>query len=258
MRESGPAEAPDIVFLHGGALSGWAWQPVVDRMPEYRCLVPDLPEHGNSFQQGPFEIDWAAAAVAELIRSKARGRRAHVVGHSLGAQVGVQLLATQPDVVDHAVFCGAYVNGLPSVAMRQPFLGLMAWNGWFQAIIRNARYSFGISPVLSGEDRNRVRLTTRSQQAHVIRASSQFRPPEGLDKSNSPTLFITGEKEMGFVHRTAAAFAQRMPNGVNGVALGMGHKWPLTHPDLFARTLHNWLDGAAPPPEIRLTSCDWR
>ena len=34
----------------------------------------------------------AATAVAELIRSKVGAGRAHVVGFSLGAQVGLQLL----------------------------------------------------------------------------------------------------------------------------------------------------------------------
>ena len=79
VRESGPVGAPAIVFLHGGELSSQSWQPVVERMQRYRCLVPDLPQHGKSFQQGPFEMGAAATAVAELDpypgrhRSGARG-----------------------------------------------------------------------------------------------------------------------------------------------------------------------------------------
>ena len=78
--ESGPVEGPTIVFLHGGGLSGWAWQPVVDRMHQYSRRVADLPEHGKSFEQGPFEMTGAAAAVAELVRSCVRTGRAHVAG----------------------------------------------------------------------------------------------------------------------------------------------------------------------------------
>ena len=43
VRESGPVEAPAIVFLHGGNMSGWSWEPVVERMQQYRCLVPIFP-----------------------------------------------------------------------------------------------------------------------------------------------------------------------------------------------------------------------
>jgi pimeloyl-ACP methyl ester carboxylesterase len=110
VRESGPAEAPAIVFLHGGNLSGWSWQPIVERMPRYRCLVPDLPQFGKSFEQGPFEIGRAADGVAELIRSRVSTGRAHLVGFSLGAQVGAKLLASRPKLVDRAVLCGTVIN----------------------------------------------------------------------------------------------------------------------------------------------------
>ena len=84
VRETGPAGAPAVVFLHGGEHSGRSWQPVVDRMRGYRCLVPDLPQHGESSQGGPFEMGAAAAAVAELIRSRVGTSGAHVVGFRLG------------------------------------------------------------------------------------------------------------------------------------------------------------------------------
>ncbi|WP_431230966.1 alpha/beta fold hydrolase [Mycolicibacterium psychrotolerans] len=114
VRESGPADAPAIVFLHGGLLSGWTWRPVVERLPQYHCLVPDLPQYGKSFHLGPFEMTRAANAVAELIRGRVSTGRAHVVGYSLGAQVGVQLMATQPRLVDRAVFSSTFVNTFPA------------------------------------------------------------------------------------------------------------------------------------------------
>jgi hypothetical protein len=79
-----------------------------------------------------------------------------------------------------------------------------------------------------------------------------FTRPKGLDKSNSPTLFLTGARELSFVRRSAVALAQSMPNGVDKVATGMGHDWPLRHPDLFSRTIDSWLTDTALPPEIAL------
>ena len=46
------------------------------------------PSSARASEQGPFEMDRAADAVAELIRSRVGTGRAHVVGLSLGAQVG--------------------------------------------------------------------------------------------------------------------------------------------------------------------------
>ena len=65
-------------------------------------------------------------------------------------------------------------------------------------------------------------------------------------------MFLTGSDELRFVRRSAAALAQRMPNGVDGIAIGMHHDWPLRHPDLFSRTVDGWLSGTALPPEIEL------
>ena len=254
VRESGPVGAPAIVFLHGGNMSGWSWQPVVERMQRYRCLVPDLPQHGESFRQGPFEISRAATAVAELIRSRVGTGRAHVVGLSLGAQVGVQLLAAESKLVDRAVLCGTIVNTMPGVRLTAPLLGqiarisilaegIPAWRAFLRMVIDYP------------ED---VRLMTGAQLAHLVVASAGFTPPERLDQSDSPTLFLTGAKEMRFVRRSAAALAQRMPNGVDRVAIGMLHDWPLRYPDLFSRTVDSWLNDTALPPEIGLPNSDRR
>jgi pimeloyl-ACP methyl ester carboxylesterase len=96
-RESGAAAAPTIVFLHGGGASGWTWLPAVERLSEYHALVPDLPEQGRSQDSGPLSIPRAARLVADLIRERAHGGKVHLVGLSLGAQIGVELLATSPD-----------------------------------------------------------------------------------------------------------------------------------------------------------------
>ena len=84
VRESGPAWAPTILFLHGGGQSGQSWQPVVERLHQYRCLTPDLPDHGQSVDEGPFDMARAAAAVADIIRPRVDGGRVLLVGHSLG------------------------------------------------------------------------------------------------------------------------------------------------------------------------------
>jgi pimeloyl-ACP methyl ester carboxylesterase len=247
VRESGPVGAPAIVFLHGGEVSGQSWQPVVERMQRYRCLVPDLPQHGKSFRQGPFEMGAAATAVAELIRARVGGGRVHVVGHSLGAQVGVQLLAAEPELVDRALLCGTIVDAMPVVRLTAPLLGLVARIQRSVTIRRNA-----IPSAMVDDYREDVRLMPPAEMARLVEASAGFTLPERLDQSDSATLFLTGSKEMRLIRRSATALARRMPNGVGGVAIGMDHDWPLRYPDLFSRTLDGWLSGTALPLEIAL------
>ena len=258
VREYGPVGAPAIVFLHGGKMSGWSWEPVVQRMQGYHCLVPDLPQYGKSFQHGPFEIGTAAGAVAELIRSRVASGRAHVVGFSLGAQVGVQLLATEPNLADRAVLCGTVINTTPCVRLTQLLLGTISRNPIYRWVLRryrNARHA-PIPPANIDDYREDVRLMKGAQSANIVVASWGFTLPEGLDKSDTPTLFLTGGKEAGLVRRWAAALAEPMPNGVDRIAIGMRHNWPLCHPDLFSRTVNGWLSGDVLPPEIALPKSD--
>ena len=53
----GPEKAPTILFLHGGGISGWMWHNQVEALSaDYRCIVPDLPEHGKSINEGILSI----------------------------------------------------------------------------------------------------------------------------------------------------------------------------------------------------------
>src|SRR5512146_3276528 len=104
--ESGAAENPAIVFLHGGGLSSRMWQPVIERLPEFYCLAPDLPEHGNSRSLAPFDLDDAARRVAEIIRLQVPGREAHLVGLSLGGAVALDIARIDPDVAGSIMVTG--------------------------------------------------------------------------------------------------------------------------------------------------------
>ena len=103
VNETGNLSAPTIVFLHGGGGAGWMWQLQVEALKnDYHLLVPDLPEHGRSAALKPFTIADSVTHIAELIRTRAHGGKAHVVGLSEGAQITVALLGAASEVVDHA------------------------------------------------------------------------------------------------------------------------------------------------------------
>ncbi|MBO0675913.1 alpha/beta hydrolase [Mycolicibacterium sp. S2-37] len=239
--ETGPVGRPPVMFLHGAERSGEYWQPVVEQLPQYRCLTADLPRHGKSPQRSPFSITAAACAVAEVIRHRGDTGRAHLVGHSLGAQVGVQLLATAPEVVDRAVLCGAFANPLPGVWLTRHLLGAVA------AMTRSITISHTTQP----DTRD---LKPAGQISEIVVESAGFTCPDGLDRAGTPTLFLAGSRELAFVRQSGAALARQMPRGADGFVRGMGHNWPLHRADIFARTVDGWLSDEAMPSEIVLTS----
>lgn len=251
-RESGPVAAPAILFLHGAEHSGQCWQPVVDQLPQYRCLFPDLPRHGEKLEE-PFGIDQAASAVAELIRSRVPTGRVHLVGHSLGAQVGAQLLATEPALVDRAVLCGTLVNTLPGVWLTRNLLGAFAGLSRSFELSQSSRGNARPDGTPEHDHGPGVgQPMSPDQISEVVWESAGFTIPGGLDRSESHTLFLTGDAEPAIVHLSASALRRRIPNGVEAMARGMRHNWPLHQPVIFARTVDSWLTGTTLPNEIVL------
>ncbi len=193
----------------------------------------------------------AAAAIGELIRTRVGTGRAHVVGYSLGAQVAVQLLATEPGLVDRAVLGSTFVNTLPAVQLTRRLAGLLARTAWFRWAVID-RFWDERHAAQNDDYHDDSRLNSGAQLAHISVASAGFTLPERLDKSYAPTLFLTGDEELRLIHRLAAVLAKSMPNGVDKVVVGMGHDWPLANPDLFSRTVDAWLSGTDLPAEIGL------
>lgn len=122
--DSGPSDAPIIVFLPGGGMSSWSWLPQVKRLSGYRCIVPDLPGHGRSPANGPISISTAAEEVAELIKDRVPADRAHIVGLSMGGQTALQLLSTHPELVDRVIVSGTNTSPSGHIRLLAPLLKL--------------------------------------------------------------------------------------------------------------------------------------
>ncbi|MCL5999413.1 MAG: alpha/beta hydrolase, partial [Chloroflexi bacterium] len=199
---SGPANAPTLVFLHGGGSAGWMWQPVVSHLPDYHCLLPDLPEHGQSRHVQPFTMAGAAEQVAELIRAQAHGGHAHVIGLSEGAQVLVALLSSAPELVMSAIVSSALLRPLPGTGLLTPSLlaatyysSIAPFKNWDAWIRLNMKYSAGIPEQYFTSFKQDFQALTRDAWVHLIRANQDFRLPPGLQRATAPALVLAGTRE---------------------------------------------------------------
>ena len=97
-----------IVFLHYGSGNLMMWQGVVPYFQDtYRLILIDLRGHGKSDSpRSGYHIDQMATDVAGVMEYLGLSN-AHVVGSSLGAEVGLSLAANYPDRAASLVCEGA-------------------------------------------------------------------------------------------------------------------------------------------------------
>src|SRR5690606_38458816 len=96
-------------------VSGWMWDKQIQHITHFHCDVPDLPEQGLSKQEKDFSIKNSAEQLIELIHTKANNKKVIVIGFSLGAQITIQLLSMQPNLVDIAIINSALVRPMPAM-----------------------------------------------------------------------------------------------------------------------------------------------
>jgi pimeloyl-ACP methyl ester carboxylesterase len=261
---SGPENAPSIVFLHGGGIGGWMWRYQVEHFKEnYHCLVPDLPEQGQSAGVGPFSVETAADLVAELIRNQAHGGKAHVVGLSEGAQIVVALLSRHPEVIDHAVSSSAILRPILGQAMytRGFFSASYRWfmapfknnDGWIRL---NMHGSAGVGNEFYADFKKSFQETTESGFTHLMDSSLHYRLPAGLERADVPVLVMAGKREYKQMQQSARDLLSVLPDA-HGVLVDLGkgsslakeHNWAMTAPALFNAIVQAFIEDHALPSE---------
>lgn len=243
VQEVGSNQANTIVFIHGGGLSGWMWDKQVKDFSDFHCLVPDLPEQGRSTGVKPFSIKFSAEQIAELIKNKAHGGKAHVVGHSIGAQILVQLLSSSPEVVDHAIVNSALVRRIPGMnSLIKPTVKLtmpLTRAKWFVKLQAKALCVPNELFDLYYNDSNSI---SADSLEHILTENANFRLPRGLESSSVPTLILVGQKERGIMCNSAKDLVAAIPNSKGFIVKGVGHSFNFEDPNLYNKILRAWLN----------------
>lgn len=250
VQAAGPADAPAIVFLHAIATSGWMWQRQLELLRDYRCLVLDLPGHGQSRAVAWTSLPATASAIAQLIRSQTAQGKAHIVGLSMGSYVGLQLMSDAPEVVDHAVLSGLNVLPLPHLRLMNAFGLLMVPFIKTNKFIRMNAGALRVPNDQYAAYRRSVRQMSRRAYLRASGDAGRFHLPDNAAAIACPTLLVAGEQEHPLILQSLETAAATLPHAEARIAPGVGHGWSGEAPELFARTVRAWISDAPLPAEL--------
>src|SRR5262245_27665750 len=214
-------QGPHVLLLHGwgGAIESFA--PVLDDLHRsYTVSAFDLPGFGKSSMP---PSTWGSADYAQLtlkVMDRLQVDRPHLIGHSVGGQVSMQLAATSPERVAKLILvCSAGIRTRPALSTRlkrsAAHFGkwLAAHGGWIGERLRAQIYR----RVQSQDYANAGLL--RPTLVRVI--NEDLTPLLSLIKS--PTLLVWGEQDRDVPLAAAQIMMRLIPAAQLVVFENAGH-----------------------------------
>ncbi len=252
--EYGAADAEPVLFIHGAGVAGWMWKAAVDRLEAYRRIVVDLPDHGAA-RSTPFRgMEEEADAIADFIATLPGGS-VHLVGHSLGARLVLEILARRPDTVRSALVASALVRPSALVSlMDSPALNRAAARMLKNKTLARFQAKSFRFPDSSYEDAflaDAASLEPGNLDRPIAAFAARLAPPPGLGRAAAPTLVVAGSREPGSMLGSLADLAALIPGARTRLVEGARHDYPWTRAEEFGAILETWLAEAgrtSPPP----------
>ncbi|MEQ8035007.1 pimeloyl-ACP methyl ester esterase BioH [Xanthomonas sp. WHRI 6106] len=240
---------PALVLLHGWALHGGVFAPLVERLsPHYQLHLVDLPGHGFSRDDStPLALPYVVAAIA------AATPPAVWLGWSLGGLFALHAAATQPQV-----------RGLAMIAATPRFV---RGSDWPDAVERDVFVQFGkeltrdyrgtlerfiaLDTLGSAHARSELRslretLTARGepapealQQGLTLLERTDLR--RALPQLARPSLWIAGQRDRLVPAAGMHAAAALTPHAQALTIAGGGHAPFLGHADQVSEALQRFV-----------------
>ena len=98
---------PVVLLIHGAGMDGTVWQLQTRYLAYrgFRAVAIDLPGHGHSEGDALASVEDMADWVARFVELAGFGS-VHVVGHSMGTFIALELASRYPDLTSSITLCG--------------------------------------------------------------------------------------------------------------------------------------------------------
>jgi len=259
--DSGEGERA-LLLLHGLPTSKELWREVAPTLAEeYRVIVPDLPNFGDSARTSAGLVHRERAEAIDALLDALAIDRFVLVAHDLGASVAVDYMGLHGEKVDALVLMSSPVYPdfeEPGVVelLRRPVLGTVLI-GLAPRTLYRVSMKMGLhhDEQLSQQDvRDYARFYTRDGGRAALRMNLWWGTPEVmfapypaiLRDIQVPTLLIHGEQDPFIPIEHAHRLERDVPDAELLLIAGGGHFLPIDVPEQVAEAVSAFLSEAEP------------
>jgi pimeloyl-ACP methyl ester carboxylesterase len=253
-REFDPA-LPTVVLLHGAGMDHtvWQFQARAFAYHGYGVLSLDLPGHGRSDDPPSPTIGGYADVVASVL-AEAGVADTHIVGHSMGAFIGLELAARYPAAINSLTLIGASERmpvhpDLLAAAEANDHLAFDLVTSWSHppSVHTGGHPTPGLWVMGAS-----VRLLERSRPgvlANDLAACNAYdTATQRAGEVTAPTLVLMGDRDLMTRPKGAAALAAAIPDAATAIVTGGGHNVMVEQPDPVIDTLLSFWERCKPSP----------
>ncbi len=239
-RETGVKGNPAIILLHGGGLSWWSFEGVINALKDdYHIITPILDGHGEDGLEPFISIEQCASRLIAYIDAEHNGSVFALTGLSIGAQIAVEVLSRRPNTAKYAIIESALVMPMKSVRyFAAPMYRLcygLTKQRWFA---RLQAKSLCLPKEKVAQYYDDGLLIQRQSLINLTLSNSSYRLKNGLTKTRAKALVIVGERELRIMKQSAQALHLTIPESELYVAPAMKHgELSLLHPMQYAAIL---------------------
>jgi len=250
-----------VVLLHSSGMSARQWGRLSSLLdPVHQVEAPDFLGSGDN-PPWPDDRAFHLEMDIDLIekRVRARGRPAHLVGHSYGGLIALLLAVRSPDLVRSlAVYDPVAFGVLHDAGDREGLADLMrvgahplflddasgGGDAWFEVFV-DYWNGPGAWRGMSANGRESFLRVGRKVYYEVRSLSKDRTPRAAYSGVKAPALLLGGARSPAAARRVVSLLAEALPNGRELLIPGAGHMGPLTHAALVNTAVEEHIARAA-------------
>jgi pimeloyl-ACP methyl ester carboxylesterase len=242
-------EGPDLMLLHGGLCDSRVWRMALETLSGTFAVVAwDAPGCGQSSDPPEnFRLSEFADCLGQLI--DALGLQSpHILGHSWGSALALELYRQRPTVVRSLVLVGAYAGwagSLPPDQVEQRLqVALRAADltpDFFDPTSMPGLLSDVLPPDTAAELITIMSETRAAGTRAMAYSLAEADLRDVLPRIDVPTLLLYGDADQRSPLSVARELQARIPLSTLAVLPGLGHECYLESPERFSAEVLNFL-----------------
>ena len=230
---AGPPSAPALVLLHGAFMDRRSWdRESTVYATQYRVIRMDMRPFGESTPpQKPYSVPEDVVALLDHLKVA----RAHIMGHSFGGGVAIDLALLHPDRVASLILVSSGASGFapPADETKAAMAIFAAVKDGDDAIVKAwTAHPMWVVSRERAEIKGEIEQTTRRNLAPFRMTAPPYIPltPPAvgrLAEVKAPTLVVVGDRDTPGNQQASALLAKQIAGAKSVVVPGADHGLPL-------------------------------